>query len=726
MLVLAFCAQVLGGEVSFRNDVMAVLSKSGCNLGTCHGNATGKGGFKLSLRGDDPATDFNALVRGEQGRRINLANPEQSLILMKATMQIPHQGGRRFDAESAEYGMLLEWISRGAVADRTNEVQLVELQVEPREAILVEPDWSQQISVNALFSDGSQRDVTSLAVYEMSEPVAAVSAGGRVSAERAGELTVGVRFLDEQQAVRLAFVPDVDASQWQFPTPQGEIDRFVFRKLAQVRIPAARVCDDVTFVRRVTLDLAGRLPTAQESREFVSSKLPEKRKDLIERLLSGPGFDAVWALKWADLLRAEENTLDRKGVENLYAWLRHQFSERRGLDEICSELIASDGSTYSSPASNYYRAMRDPVTRAESTAQMMLGIRLQCAKCHNHPFDRWTQDDYYGWSSVFAGVDYKILDNRRRDRNNKHEFVGEQIVFRQRGRRVKDPRTGEEVPPLILDESAALGADADPLQVLANWLVDEENPFFAKVQVNRIWAHMLGRGIVDPIDDFRLTNAASHPELLDWLAAEFVQHDYDVRHMVRLIANSATYQLDSKTNELNGSDEKNFSHGIVRRPSAEQLLDNIVQVTGVPVRFNGYPEGMRASEIPGVRAVRVRDESPSDADKFLVLFGKPVRLQPCECERSSESTLAQTFQMVSGELIDRQLSNSRNVIHRLSREGLSAAEIVEELYWSALSRGPSARERELIARRLSRGEEANVLEDVLWGLLNSNEFLLRR
>lgn len=713
--------------VSFRHDVMAVLSKAGCNQGTCHGNATGKGGLKLSLRGDDPESDFQKLTRALEGRRINLGEPAASLILRKATMNVAHEGGRRFTVDDPEYRILHEWIAQGARDDGDDAPRVTRLVVTPRDAIVTAPVDSVSLRVEAQYADGSTHDVTRLAVFEPSQPIVRILVDGIVSRERLGEVTIAVRFLDHHAPVRLAFVPERPEFTWKAPSGGHPIDQFIYAKLESLRVEPSEVCDDTTFLRRASLDLLGLPPTAAEVRAFLDDESPTKREAAIDRLLTRPEFAEYWALKWSDLLRNEEKTLDRKGVENFHAWIRHQFAINTPLDLFARELISARGSTYASPAANFYRAMRDPITRAESTAQLLLGVRLQCAKCHNHPFDRWTQDDYYSWANLFARVDYKILENRRRDRNDKHEFIGEQIVFVKEEGDVRDPRTGQPRAPRVLAASEANEISADRLHDLAEWVTHPANPFFAKAQVNRIWFHLFGRGIVDPIDDFRITNPPSHPALLDWLAEDFVAHGYDLRHTIRTIMTSQAYQLSSQTNETNIDDEMNFSHAYVRRLSAEQLLDAISQVVGVSVPFNGYPVGTRATQIPGVRAIRPRDRAPTSGDAFLTLFGKPPRLQPCEYERATEATLAQTFELISGPLTARLLTEQENRIGRGLEAGRSFAELLEELYWEAVNRPPTSDEREfLLEQSRETSNQRQLLEDVAWSLLNSNEFLLRR
>lgn len=714
--------------VSFENDVMAVLSKAGCNMGVCHGNKNGKGGFRLSLRGQDPAEDFAALTRNQSGRRANPLHPERSLILLKPTLEVAHEGGRRFDADSPEYRILLEWIELGMPRNSEKSPQLVRLDVTPLRHIAVDPEQEVALHAEAKFSDGTRRDVSRLAVYEPDNQTVEVSAGGLVRRVQTGETTVTVRYLDQQVPVRLAFVPARPDFVWSAPEPDNVIDEHVFAKLHSLRINPSPICSDAVFLRRAYLDLLGIIPTAEESRQFVDDDSPDKRARLVDALLERPEFADFWALKWSDLLRNEEKTLDRKGVQNFHAWIRAGIAGGKPLDQFVRELVASRGSTYSQPEANYYRAMRDPLTRAESTAQLFLGVRLQCAKCHNHPFDRWTQDDYYGWANLFARVDYKILENRRKDRNDKHEFDGEQVVYMAQKGEVKNPNTGRPQPPQFLGSGDERPDDeADRLRALAAWLTSADNDRFARSQVNRIWFHLMGRGIVDPIDDFRATNPPVNPELLDALTEEFIASNFDLRHMVRLIMNSHVYQLSSEPNETNHDDESNFSHALIRRLSAEQMIDSLGLVTGAAAEFNGYPTGFRASQIPGVRAVRRRDSRPESGDQFLKLFGKPERLQTCECERSTSTTLGQTFQLISGPLLNEMLTRSPNRLTDLVESGKADSEIIDELYWTALSRAPNESELQAMTASLENSNDRRAtLEDIAWAVLNSQEFMLRQ
>jgi hypothetical protein len=712
---------------SFHNEVMAVLSKAGCNQGVCHGNRSGKGGFRLSLRGQDPRADYLALTHDQQGRRVDRLDPQASLLLRKPTLAIAHEGGRRFAIGSREYQILRDWIAAGAPSDDSSAPRLQRLEVSPRELVLVEPAASAPLSVRAVFAD-AQRDVTRLAVYETTNLVAGVSPGGLVERAAFGETTILVRYLDQQQPVRVAFVPARPDFAWQAPPEANYIDRHVYSRLKALRINPSDVCSDTVFVRRAYLDLLGLLPTSDEARCFAADTRPDKRPRLIDELLQRPEFAEFWALKWSDLLKNEERVLDRKGVQNFHRWIRQSIAEGKPLDEFARELVSAAGSTYAAPAANWYRANRDPVSRAEATAQVFLGVRLQCARCHNHPFDRWTQDDYYGWTAVFGGVDYKVLENRRRDQNDSHEFDGEQVVWYSEEDSVTDPRTEAPAVPRFL--SAPQPAADDPQERmldLARWLTRPDHPLFAPAQVNRIWYHLLGRGIVDPIDDFRGSNPPVNPPLLAELSSDFVAHRFDLRHMIRTIMNSRVYQHSSTPNRTNADDEVNFSRGLVRRLTAEQLLDAMCQFTGVPASFAGYPHGTRAGQIPGVQAVRRRDGGTALGDQFLRLFGKPPRLLTCECERAEDTTLGQAFHLLSGPAITELLTRRDGRLDRLALSGQPPGRLVEELFWTALSRPPTEAEQAPLTAYLERASDRRAaLEDIAWGLMNSAEFLFRR
>lgn len=726
VLALIFLSTTLfaAGPVSFHNEVIPVLSKVGCSLGTCHGNKYGKGGFKISLRCQDPELDFISLTREDAGRRVNALEPDRSLLLLKATTQVPHEGGLRFKKDSEEYRILRQWIAEGGRDDAATAPKLQRIEVAPLQRVLTAPRTNVQLTAQAFFADGTARDISSMAVYEPANNLVKVSHDGLVQSEGFGESTVLVRFLDQQVPVRLAFIPARPDFKWSAPRENNYVDKHIFAKLRALRINPSAPATDTVFMRRAYLDLLGIPPTAEKARAFSADKRRDKRARLIDELLQRNEFAEFWALKWADLFRNEEKTIDRKGVQGFHAWIATALRENKPVDEFVREIVAARGSTYLNPPANYYRALRDPVTRAEATAQVFLGVRLQCAQCHNHPFDRWSQDDYYDWASLFARVNYKVLENKRRDNLDKHEFIGEQVVYLTDEGKVTNARTGKPAAPRFLGSESGLKKNADPLHELADWIT--ANPLFAKSQVNRVWYHLMGRGLVDPIDDFRPTNPASHPELLDQLANDFVAEKFDLRWLIRLIMNSRAYQLSSEPNETNAGDEINYSHVLPRRLTAEQLLDSQHEAMAVPAKFNGYPLGMRAGQLPGVEAVRLREKRRSSSDTFLTLFGKPMRLLSCECERSSETTMNQAFNLVSGPEINSLLSAPDNRLQKLIDAGKSSEEVLTELYWTALSRAPTAAELRELSTHVSQAEsKRKAYEDVGWALLNAKEFVFR-
>ncbi len=713
--------------VSFRTEVMAVLARAGCNQGTCHGNLHGKGGFKLSLRGQDPAADFAALTRDVMGRRTDPQHPDASLLLQKATARVPHEGGQRFPAGSREHRLLLRWITEGMRNDLATAPAVTRLEVTPREEYLVEPRDSLTVRAVAVFADGSRKDVAGLAVFDSTNPKIDVSRDGTVRSAEPGETTVVVRYLDRQATAQLAFVPARPGFVWSDPPAQNYIDAHVFARLKKLRINPSELCTDSEFLRRAYLDLLGLLPTPDETRRFLADRRADRRARLVDELLKRPEFADYWAQRFSDILRNEEKSLDRKGVRAYHRWIRQALAADRPLNELARDLIASRGSTYKEPAANYYRALRDPYARAEATAQVFLGIRMQCAKCHNHPFNRWTQNDYHQLAAFFARVQYKILENKRRDKLDSHEFIGEQIVYLDDKSEVKHPTTKQVLRPRFLGGAELdAGKESDRLRALADWVADPGNPFFARTQANRIWSYLLGRGIVDHNDDFRESNPPANGPLLDALAKDLAEHHFDLKHLIRTIMNSRTYQLSAVPNDTNRDDEANFSHALVRSLPAEPLLDAVARVTEVPVELDGYPLGVRATQLPGMPIAR-RRQALGDGFKFLRVFGKPERLLNCDCERNDNTTMAQALQFLTGPVINRAVSEPDNRLGRLLKAGKSNAEIFEELFLAGLCRPPSEAERSALVARVERASDRRAaLEDVLWALLNSKEFLLRK
>ncbi|MDA0284021.1 MAG: DUF1549 and DUF1553 domain-containing protein, partial [Planctomycetota bacterium] len=523
------------------------------------------------------------------------------------------------------------------------------------------------------------------------------------------------------------------------PQPANFVDELVLRQLERLKINPSSMCDDTVFLRRAYLDLTGLLPTALKAQQFAESMDADKRTRLIDELLDSPEFVDMQALRWADLLLVEEKTLDPKGVEVFHGWIRESIEKRKPLNVFAGEILSARGSTYKVPPTNFYRALRDPESRGESAAQVFLGIRLQCARCHNHPFDHWTQADYYGWSNFFARIDYKVIENKRQDKNDKHEFKGEQIVLIKADGDVKNPTTGQAAGLRFPgDETNTAGSSDAPtneannvrldrLQRLALWMSAADNDRFAATQANRIWFQIMGQGIVDPVDDFRSTNPPVNPELLHALTTEFVKQGFDVRNLMRTIMNSRVYQLSSVGNETNSGDEILFSRCVPRRLTAEQMLDAIGQTLGVSIRFGGQKSGIKAVQLAGVRNGGHRYAPPEIGDRFLALFGKPGRLLTCDCERTNGTTLAQTFEMVSGELIDELLRSGQGRIAKAMEQDEPAAKLVADLYWSGLTRSPSTEELSVAVKYVeSSSNRRRAIEDIAWAVLNSNEFLFRQ
>ncbi|MBI1842581.1 MAG: DUF1553 domain-containing protein [Verrucomicrobia bacterium] len=712
------------GPPSYRDEVVPLITRAGCSMGACHGNATGKGGFKLSLRTEDPANDHAVLTEEWLGRRINRVDPDQSLLLLKATAQIPHEGGQRFRVDSDEYRLLRDWIAEGARDDAETAPSLVALEVAPLDKVVEAPESSARLTVTAVWSDGRRQDAARRVVYESSNVLIPVSPDGLVERKGFGETVILVRFLQTQTPVRIAFIPRRDGFVYQAPRAENYIDDLVDQKLRRLKLLPSPLCSDTEFIRRAFLDLTGSLPTADEARRFVSDPSPSKRRHWTDQLLTSPAFADHWALKWADTLRAEERSLDFLGVTAFQRWIRDRVASNKPLDQFAREILSAAGSTYTHPEASFYRAVRDPLSRGEAVARVFLGTRLQCAKCHNHPFERWTQADYYDWSSVFARVRYTVLENQRKDELDQNEFVGEQIVWHSDEGSVTNAKTGLAAKPRFLGAKEG-GSWEDPLTALADWMTAPGNALFARAQANRIWAQLMGKGIVDPVDDFRATNPGSNPPLLDALARDLVESGFDQRRLIRAIVASRTYQLSTVPNSTNQDDDSNFSRALARRLSAEQILDSASQVTGIAPEFHDQPSGVRAARITGGRPNPRYGETP--ADRFLAVFGKPERQLACDCERSAETTMSQAFQLVSGPVLQDLISRPQNHLADWLAGHRAPELILDDLYWSALSRPATQEERERFAPQLANSANARAyLEDLAWAVLNAKEFLFRK
>jgi hypothetical protein len=720
---------IVKGEVSFTRDVMPVLSKAGCNGGGCHGNQNGKGGFKLSLWGENPTLDHKNILSSE--KRANPSNPEVSKLLRKPTLLEKHEGDKRFDLESEEYRILHDWLKLGAKNDIDSAPQLESIRIIPSSVLLSAPNKKINLQVKAKFSNGEEKDVSQWAVYESANLGAEVSAGGELEFSQPGETTVFVRYMGGRASMRAALIKANDNYTWKGPSPKNEIDHYVFSKLKLFNQNPSAVSDDLTFLRRVSLDVTGSLPSSDTARSFLSDKRKDKRSILIEELLKSEEYASFWALKWADLLRVEEKTLDSKGVEKIYGWLKEMIGSGKPLDQFTKDILCATGSTYNNPPANFYRALRAPVNRAEAVAQVFIGTRINCAKCHDHPFENVRQDDYYRFAAIFDAIDYEIIENKRKDGFDKHRFVGEQVIKlvsadKFQNKFLKDPRTKKPPEPGFLDPSSGpIKSFDNRLEEVADWITS--HPRFAKVQANRIWSNLVGQPLVDPIDDVRETNPASNPELLQFLSKELIESGFDQKHLIRLITNSITYQLSSDPGlVLNVGTDLTFARAKVMRYPAEVIIDAAHKSMSIEIEFSDSFKSKSAITMPGVDSVHL-SKNPHENDKFLKIFGKPARLTNSDAERSNETTLAQVFELTAGKTLNTILSHQENKIGQLLKNGKDDLEIIDELYWSILTRPPVDEEWSAFLSYLNMSSNRrSALEDVAWSLLNAKEFLLRR
>ena len=695
--------------VSFSYDVLPALSKQGCSSGACHGSPSGKGGFRLSLRAFDPPLDQLTLVREAQGRRVNPLAAEESLLLTKPTMKVPHGGGLQMTAQTPAYQLLRDWIHEGCRLDPEQTPQCVRLEVYPPSGrVLHHPAKTQQLGVRAHFSDGSFRDVTHLAAYTTSDAeVAEVSHGGRITGRDRGEAAIGVRYLDRFESVLTTFVRDVKNYRWEAPPARNYIDEHVDAKLKKMQYLPSKVCTDDEFLRRVYLDVIGLLPTVEETRKFLADKSPDKRDRLIDQLLKRPEYAKFWALKWSDLLRVTKKQLGEQGVHKYHRWIQQAIANNTPYDQFARRLLTASGSTLSNPPANFYGAATDANDCVESVSQVFLGARLQCAKCHNHPFESWTQDNYYGMAAFFHRV-----------KRQKAARPDEKIIWIASSGEVTQPRTKQTMKPWLPRQGeAAPAAEQDRREIFAEWLTQDGNPFFAKVEANRIWSHLLGRGIIEPVDDLRASNPPANAELLEALAQDFVEHGFDRKHLIRRILRSRTYQTSYLPNSQNRDEIKYFSHHQPRLLSAEQLLDAVSRATGVAEPFQGLPAGLKATQLP----------APDLAEnEFLKTFGQPQRQTVCACERSSDSNLNMAIQLLNGDLIYKKLRDPKNHFRRMAAEKKSNEEIIERLYLAALCRFPEPAEKQAALKHLqSKKDRLAALEDLGWAILNMNEFLFQ-
>ena len=697
--------------ISFRLDVMPVFLKAGCNTGGCHGSARGKDGFMLSLFGYDAAGDYDRITRAQTTRRINLAVPEDSMMITKSLGAVQHTGGQLFKKGDHLHGSMLRWLEAGAPDDAKDVAHPVSLELYPKMAVL-ESDSTQQFVARAKYSDGTDRDVTNLVLFQSNNDSSApIDKDGKVIAKSRGEAFVMARFATFTVVSQAIIIPKELKYTWSNVSEYNYIDTHVHNKLKNLRMFPSDVCSDEVFARRVFLDIVGLVPKTEELATFVADQDPKKREKLVDELLGRKEFVELWVMKFAELLkiRSDNQQVSYKSALLYFNWLQDQMSANVPMDQIVQKLISATGGTFNNPATNYYQIERDTLKIAEDTAQVFMGMRIQCAQCHNHPFDRWTQDDYYGFASFFAQVSRKPGEDPR-----------EQIVFDRGNGEVKHPLPGRNPQPKYLGgELAKLEPGQDRREALAKWLASPENPFFAKNLANIVWAHFMGRGIIDPVDDVRVSNPPVNPQLLDALGTRFQEYKYDFKQLVRDICTSRTYQLSTHANETNANDERNFAKAPIRRIRAEVLLDVIGQVTETNEKFRGLPLG--------ARAVQIADGNTTNF--FLTTFGRAKRETVCSCEVEMDPSLSQALHLLNGQTTNGRILQGGAIRKMLYEKKMEPEQIVDELYIRCLSRKPSPEELQTLRANLPKDPKADmaetekVLTDIFWALLNAPEFM---
>ena len=695
--------------VSFPGQVTPIFTKLGCNGGGCHGKAAGQNGFKLSLLGFEPRADYERLVSESRSRRISLASPDQSLLLAKAINASPHGGGQRLEKDSHEYRLLRRWITQGMPYGDGDEPVVSSIDVYPNQRRL-QPESQQQLVVVATYSDGSVEDITRATVFESNDTeMADVDVTGLVKLNNlVGDVAVMARYQGHVGVFR-ADIPLGATDSWkadQWPTPRNAVDTFVYKKLKSLGIPPAGPCDDQTFIRRVTLDIAGRLPTVEEVNAFLADAAPAKRDHLIDRLLDSDDYANFFARKWSSILRNRrtDGSLSFSTIA-FHGWIRESIRENKRYDQFVRELVTASGSVASNPAVSWFKQVPDTNQRIEDAAQLFLGQRIQCARCHHHPYEKWSQKNYAQMSAFFSTVSKKNTADA-----NEPSFVS-----RVGGASGRHPKTGQNLPPAGLEgEELSIPATEDPREHFADWMTDLDNPFFARSLANRYWKHFMGRGLVEPEDDMRVTNPPSNPELLDAMANAFVDSGFDMKALVRLICQSNVYNATANANADNLGDKRSYSRFYPKRMTAEVLLDAVDAVTLSRTAFAGMPLGTRAIELPdsGFRTY------------FLDVFGQPEGTTACECERSQEANLAQSLQLLNSEEMQTKLSADQGRAAKLATDQRNDEQKVRELYLIALSRQPADNELKAALGYLSaKQNRREAYEDVVWTLVNSKEFM---
>ncbi|MEQ1850293.1 MAG: DUF1549 and DUF1553 domain-containing protein [Chthoniobacteraceae bacterium] len=720
ILALTLACPLMAADVSFRNHVQPILAKSGCSSGACHGAAAGQGGFKLSLRGYDDEGDYLSLTRGAFGRRINLVEPARSLQLMKATAAVPHKGGERFKIDSPEWRTIAEWLANGAQGPKADDVRIERIELLPSASRLKAGD-TRQLSVKAYFSDGHTEDVTRYAKYTATDQaVANVDDFGKATVVGHGESAITAWYLQKITfaTVTAPFENQLDPSVFAGAPTRNWIDGLVSRKLESLNLPPSPRCSDGEFLRRAFLDTIGVLPTARETAEFLADASSGKRDRIIEQLLSRPEFVDYWSYKWSDLFLVTKRKLPLPAVWAYYKWIRDQVATNTPWDEFARRLLTAQGSTLENGAANYFVMTADPRDLSEKTAVTFLGISTNCARCHNHPMEKWTNNDYFGYANLFSRVRFK----------NGPGGEGDKALFAADDGDLVQPLTGRPQTPRPLGgKPLAPGAAVDRREALVEWLTAPENPYFARAIVNRVWANFLGVGLVEAVDDIRETNPASNEELFSAAAQWLRDHRYDLRAFMREILQSETYQRSSVPLPGNKADTRFYSRYYPRRLMAEVLHDAVAQVTQVPTMFktkNPYDQGDKGDSFPaGWRAVQLPDVN-SDS-YFTRVFGRPLREQTCTCERTAEPNVTQALHLANGDTINAKLRDASGVVAKTAASGKPLEKWLDDAYLAALGRAPTTAEREAVSRAMAvdKGEQRAVMEDVYWALMSSREFI---
>jgi hypothetical protein len=693
--------------VDFAREIVPILTRAGCNQGACHGAQHGRGGFKLSLLGFDAAFDHAQIVQSAEGRRVVLSDPERSILLQKPALVMEHGGGQRIQVGGREYEYLRRWLEDAAPEPAAKTPEVASLEVWPKQRIMV-PGEQQQILVRALWKDGRSEDVTATAQFDtLNDGIAAVKPAGLVTAKARGETHIMIRFAGAA-AVAQVTLPYARVEPYPQVARHNFIDDKLVAKWKDLGLTPSPLCSDEEFFRRIHLDTIGTLPSVADIKTFLADKSADKRQKAIDKVLDRPEFVDFWALKWGDLLRVNRDALQERGMWSFHNWVRAALRDRKPVDEMVRDIITAEGSTFTEGPANYFMVAKTPGDWAETTAQLFLGVRIGCAKCHHHPFEKWSQDDYYGMAAFFARLGTK----------NSQEFGvfgREQVVYLKSSGEQTHPRRGNVVPPHPLD-GPEMTDPIDRRVKLAEWLTAPKNPFFARNLVNRFWGYYTGRGLVEPLDDMRATNPASNPELLDALSEDFVAHKFDLRHLLRTIMNSRAYQLSAQKTPGNEADVQNvhYARFAVRRLTAEQLADALDFATGTREVYKGLPPGTRAIQLPdsGVKSY------------LLDVFGRPARQITCECERTAQPNIAQALHLLNGDALNKKIAAPTGRVESLFKAKKDVPAIVEEIYLVTLSRSPRADEMER-ARQWIAGAPTprEGVQDLIWAILNSREFL---